>query len=182
MTAGRLYCIQSWNNASAYSGEQIGTRLAASKGLHFDRLGNANTALYSEDESKPAVKEPIKKKSVTDSILLADRHLNRLEDMSSKLEEEYLSGVIDTEMYAYARKTLDVRLEKAWRRVEKEKFSLFPSLTEEECSSTLNTSKQNVVLHRVFDGVSHDNCIMATMVAVHSFLIKLKRIYGVIKS
>src|SRR5690348_7340244 len=95
MTAGRLYCIQSWNNASASSGEQIGTRLAASKGLHFDRLGNANTALYSEEETKPNVK----KKSITDSILLADRHLNRLEDMSAKLEEEYLSKAIDTEMY-----------------------------------------------------------------------------------
>lgn len=178
MTAGRLYCIQSWNNASSYSGEQIGTRLAASKALHFDRIGNANTALYADEDKLPVVK----KKSVTDSILLADRHLNRLEDMSSKLEEEYLCGFIDTEMYVYARKTLDVHLEKAWKRVEKEKFSLFPVLTEEECSSTLKTSSKKVEIHRIFKGVSHDNMFLGILVAVSDLVVKFKRICEVIRN
>lgn len=52
MTAGRLYCIQSWNNASETSGEQIGSRLSQSRGLHFDRMGNANVALYAEENTE----------------------------------------------------------------------------------------------------------------------------------
>jgi len=148
--------------------------------------GKANVKGFS-DEAIERNKAKAKSKSVTDSILLAERNMNRLEDMSSQLEQEYMSKAIDTETYVYARKTLDARLEKAWLRIEKERVKLGLNnfsdvLTEEHCSSTLNTSKQNVVLHRVFDGVSHENSVLHVLMLVHSFYTKLKRIYRVIKN
>jgi len=142
--------------------------------------GRANVKAFS-DEAIERNKAKVKPMSVTNSILLADRHLNRLEDMSAKLEEEYLSGEISSEIYAYARKTLDMRLEKAWRRVEKEKFSLFESLTEEKPSAILKTSKESRVVSGVLKGVSHDNCVVATMVAVSNLITKCVSIYRVIK-
>lgn len=110
---GRSYLIQSWNDASSYSGEQIGNRLKASTDLYLAN-GKANIGLF---EEKPVAK---KKKSVADSIDLAERHFQRMEVMSKQLDDEYFAGEIDQERYELLRYKMDIRLLAAWKRLEKE--------------------------------------------------------------
>lgn len=119
---GRSYLIQSWNDASSYSGEQIGQRLKESTDL-FLANGKANIGLF---EEKP--KEKAKTKSVLGSILLADRNYERLCSLSEQLDTELDQGQIDLESWAAARRNIDKRLEKAWERVCKER----PELLEPE--------------------------------------------------
>lgn len=96
MTAGRLYCIQSWNNASETSGEQIGNRLAQSRGLHFDRNGNANTALYAEETvEKKTTKVPLKNR-----ILPQAARVEKLTAQMVELVQEYKQGLHTKEDYS----------------------------------------------------------------------------------
>jgi hypothetical protein len=112
---GRSYLIQSWNDAASYSGEQIGQRLKESTDLYLAN-GKANIGLF---EEKP--KASAKKKSVLDSILLADRNYTRLCGLSEQLDTELDQGLIDLESWAAARRNIDNRLEKAWARVQRER-------------------------------------------------------------
>lgn len=79
--------------------------------------GRANIAAFAEPEQKKEVK---KKKSVADSIDLAEKHFQRMEKLSEELDDEYYAGEIDEERYELLRYKMDERLIKAFRRVEKE--------------------------------------------------------------
>lgn len=81
--------------------------------------GRANVSAFAESVAKP--KAPAKKKSVLDSILLADRNYSRLCGLSEKLDQELDDGSIDLESWAAARRNIDNRLEKAWARVQRER-------------------------------------------------------------
>ena len=147
---GRSYLIQAWNDASSYSGEMIGQRLKQSTDLYLAN-GKANIGLF---EERPVVK---KKKSVADSIDLAQRHFDRLEQMSIDLDNEYFDGEIDQTRYELLRYKLDKRLLAAWSRLEKEnapiwqkedeKFlenSLTFSLDEVECKTSLGNQLKSL--------------------------------------
>ena len=109
MTAGRLYCIQSWNNASETSGEQIGNRLAQSRGLHFNRDGSANVDLYSEDDdTKRKTSIPL-----SDRILPRKKRLNTLRDQLIELETEYKTTQMSIEEYSTLRDILMVKINRA---------------------------------------------------------------------
>ncbi len=109
---GRSYLIQSWNDAASYSGEQIGQRLKESTDLYLAN-GKANIGLF---EEKPKTKP---KKSAFQAVTLADSHYERLANLSEELDKELESGKLSFDDWSYARKTLDVRLEKAWSRLSK---------------------------------------------------------------
>lgn len=108
MTAGRLYCIQSWNNASETSGEQIGNRLAQSRALHFNRDGSANTLLYSEENNE---KKPTKVPLV-DRILPQQRRVRVLTEQLYELEAERKNG-LDIQTYSQLRDVLIVKRDRA---------------------------------------------------------------------
>lgn len=109
MTAGRLYCIQSWNNASETSGEQIGNRLAQSRGLHFNRDGSANVDLYSEgDDTKRKTSIPL-----SDRILPQKKRLNTLRDQLIELETEYKTKEMSIEEYSTLRDILMVKINRS---------------------------------------------------------------------
>lgn len=91
--------------------------------------GRPNIAAFAEPEQKPKDK---KKKSVADSIDLAERHYQKMQEMSISLDEEYLSGEIDDERYELLRYKMDERLAKAWRRLEKENFPIWQKLEEKQ--------------------------------------------------
>lgn len=82
---------------------------------HF--IGNcANISAYASDpEQKP--KRPVKKKSAFEQVNLADRHYQRLENLSIQLDEELEAGEISMEDWVYARKQLDKRLDAGWLRL-----------------------------------------------------------------
>lgn len=115
----RMYVLNSWVGAAeydegdTYSGEQIGHRNQRSVEVRMSRDGDGWKA-------STATKKPKKQPSLRDSILLADRHLNRLEGLSERLENEYLLGEVGTNDYLLMRRSLDKRLQKAWLRVERE--------------------------------------------------------------
>lgn len=141
MDAGRLYCIQSWNDASRQSGEQIGNRLAQSQALHMTRDGKANTALYAEEAPKPKAK---KKRSIVERVSLADSHYNRLEALSLELNKELESGNVSFEDYAYLRRVMNERLEKAWRRLAKARGFVDGELEGPSEAESHNSFTQNV--------------------------------------
>jgi hypothetical protein len=125
MTAGRLYCIQSWNNASETSGEQIGNRLAQSRGLHFNRDGSANTFLYSEEnnEKKPT-KVPLRQR-----ILPQSARVEKLRSEALELEVAFKAGEFTPEEYTLLR---DVQFKKLRRAEELLKKAITPVKTEDE--------------------------------------------------
>ncbi len=125
MTAGRLYCIQSWNNASETSGEQIGNRLAQSRGLHFDRLGNANVALYAEENNE---KKPTKV-SLKQRILPQASRVDKLRSEAIELEAAFKAGEFTPEEYTLLR---DVQFKKLHRAEELLKKAITPVQKEEE--------------------------------------------------
>jgi len=108
---GRSYLIQSWNDASSYSGEQIGNRLKESTDL-FLANGKANIGLF---EEKP--KAPAKKKTAFQSISLADSNYERLCGLSDALDTQLDNGELSFEDWTYARRQIDERLAKAWSRL-----------------------------------------------------------------
>lgn len=140
MDAGRLYCIQSWNDASRQSGEQIGNRLTQSQALHMTRDGKANVALYADEAPKSKAK---KKRSIVERVSLADSHYNRLEALSLELDKELELGNVSFEDYAYLRQTMDARLEKAWTRLAKARG--FDEQEDEAVSH--NSFSENIDLH-----------------------------------
>lgn len=82
---------------------------------HFNANGSANINAYKDPESKP--KRQLKKKSAFQQADLAGNHLDRLEQMSIELDREYERGEINAQQWTMARKQLDKRLERAWKRV-----------------------------------------------------------------
>ena len=107
----RTHVIQMWSDAAEYSGEMIQRRSSESRSIYL-KNGQANTALFADDESKAKPKS-----SIMDKIDLANRHLNRLELMSAQLEHDFDSGSITLEQYSRGRRIMDERLKKAWDRV-----------------------------------------------------------------
>lgn len=173
MDAGRLYCIQSWNDASRQSGEQIGNRLAQSQALHMTRDGKANVALYADEVPKPKAR---KKRSIVERVSLADSHYNRLEALSLELDKELENGNVSFEDYAYLRQTMDARLEKAWQRLSKARGFIdeeseainLSSFNENVDLGSKNYGKQSVLksvsvdyssveMPAVFDSIKDDN-------------------------
>jgi len=112
----RTHVIQMWTDAAEYSGEMIGRRSSESRSIYL-KNGQANTALFADDETKAKAKP---KSSIMDKIDLANRHLNRLELMSAELEHDFDNGCITLEEYSRGRRIMDERLKKAWDRVAKQ--------------------------------------------------------------
>lgn len=98
MTAGRLYVVQSWNNASAYSGEQIGTRLAKSKELHLNRDGTANIALY--DERWQQEKANKRQRTPQQILLPHSLSLDKLDKLEAQIDSQFDGGEIDASQYS----------------------------------------------------------------------------------
>ncbi len=136
---GRSYLIQQWNDASSYSGEMIGQRLKQSTDLYLAN-GKANIGLF---EEKPVVK---KKKSVADSIDMAQKHFDKLEQMSIDLDNEYFDGEIDQTHYDLLRYKLDKRLVAAWDRLEKENAPIWQKEDREFKEKSLTFSLDDVKL------------------------------------
>ena len=123
----RYFMIQSWvgshENEPDYNGQQCGERnVRSSEAVPlYDQYGNANIKAFSDEaleaRKKPAVKP---KKSVADSIDLAEKHLARMEKLSEELDNEYAEGLIDPDRYEILRYKMDERLIRAFRRLEKE--------------------------------------------------------------
>jgi len=165
MTAGRLYCIQSWNNASETSGEQIGNRLAQSRGLHFNRDGSANVALYAEDQdNKRKTSIPL-----SDRILPQKKRLSTLRDQLIELETEYKTTDMSTEEYSTLRDILMVKINRA-EVLYKKAVNVRPAQPQEsieqdelpiECAYEINDSHSanSVCGIEIIDDLSDENCL-----------------------
>ena len=152
----RTHVIQMWTDAAEYSGEMIGNRLSQSQALHMTRDGKANTALYADQEVKPKAK---KKRNIVERVSLADSHYNRIEALSLELDKEMESGNVSFEDYAYLRRVMDGRLEKAWQRLAKARGFVDEELEGESHNSfkeNVDLDSKNPSKQSVFKGVSID--------------------------
>ena len=144
----RHYVLGSWANADEfdYSGEQLmGSRHGKSVCMdHMLPSGMANLRRYGDPvEQKPAAKP---KKSVADSIDLAQKHFDRIEKLSEELDEEYFDGEIDQARYDLLRYKLDERLIRAWRRLERENGPIWQKEDREFEENNLTFSLDDVKL------------------------------------
>ena len=144
----RHYVLGSWANADEfdYSGEQLmGSRHGKSVCMdHMLPNGMANLRRYGDPvEQKPAAKP---KKSVADSIDLAQKHFDRIEKLSEELDNEYFDGEIDQARYNLLRYKLDERLIRAWRRLEKENSHIWQKEDREFEENNLAFSLDDVKL------------------------------------
>ena len=91
----RMYVVNEWTNAAAYSGEMIGDRFKKSEGLHFNRDGSANTDLYADEpkQKKPSV-------SIQHRILPQAARVNKLTEQLKELVKEYKAGNIEIDEYS----------------------------------------------------------------------------------
>lgn len=159
--SSRYYAIQTWvgYHEGEYNGQQVGGRHSPSVEVGLK-----------------APKKPKKEVSLRDSILLANRHLDRLEKLSERLESEYLDGDVSHADYIVMRKNLDKRLERAWKRVEKENFyeDEEESLTEHPAQAI--NIKRNTDSLGILDSISDDNCFKQAYMLFKSIRVKLGKI------
>src|SRR5690606_26150662 len=99
--------------------------------------GKANTKAFADEAPKPKTK---KKRSIVERVSLADSHYNRLEALSLELDKEMESGNVSFEDYAYLRRVMGERLEKAWQRLAKARGFV----DEESEAVNLNSFNENV--------------------------------------
>lgn len=173
---GRSYLIQSWNDASSYSGEQIGNRLKASTDLYLAN-GKANIGLF---EEKPVAK---KKKSVADSIDLAEKHFQRMERMSQELDDEYYAGEIDKERYELLRYKLDERLIKAWRKLEKENKPFWEAEDRKlgndfECVNRATSHSKGMTMLNVENAYSSGKSLLKQHIAIYYSIIPESSVFS----
>lgn len=108
---GRSYLIQSWNDASSYSGEQIGQRLKESTEL-FLKNGQANTALFAEPEAPKKTKKPI---PIAHQITPQQRSLDKLDQQELSLHKAYKNEEVSLEEYEELLYALDQKRERAFK-------------------------------------------------------------------
>ena len=117
----RHYVLGSWANADEfdYSGEQLmGHRQGKSVCMdHMLPSGMANLKRYG-DPVTPPTKTPAKPKlTAFDKICTTDRTYSRLCALSEELDNQLENGELDLTDWSFARKQLDVKLDKAWKAV-----------------------------------------------------------------
>lgn len=161
----RMYIQPSWvgacENHPEWSGEHPDYRKCSSQEL------KANSK---------APKKPKKEVSLRDSILIANRHLDRLEKLSERLESEYLDGDVSHADYILMRKNLDKRLERAWKRVEKENFYEDEEESFTEHPEQAINIKRNTEFQGILDSISDDNCFKQAYILLKSIRVKLGKI------
>lgn len=183
----RHYVLGCWANADEYdySGEQLmGHRKGKSICMdHMLPSGMANLSRYGDPVEQPKSK----KKSVADSIDLAERHYQRMEKMSEQLDEEYFAGELEEERYQLLRYKMDERLTKAWKRLEKDNSPIWNKLDEsyeiesfyhQEHYNTNIQSKKTLTegdhfINLVFNGLPDDNVFKAGFL----FIQKMMRVF-----
>lgn len=106
----RMYIVNHWNDAAAYSGEQIGDRLKDSTALHFNRDGSANVNLYSEETALAKKKSSV---SITDRILPQKRRVDSLTAQMVELESEYKTGKMSIQDYSLYRDIVSAKRDRA---------------------------------------------------------------------
>lgn len=121
----RMFISQSWVGAAeydegdTYNGQQVGNRNQKSIGVHVTRSGDqwyANTKAYADD--KPS-KKPVQKRSAFSQACLSDNNLERLQRISESLDDDLESGVLSVEDWNYAKKNLQPRIDRAWKKIAK---------------------------------------------------------------
>ena len=152
----RVYIQSSWVGAAEdWSGDSPDNRKCSSRELYLPN-GKANTKAFADEAPKPKAK---KKRSIVERVSLADSHYNRLEALSLELDKELESGNVSFEDYAYLRRVMNERLEKAWNRLAKAR-GFIEDTDEAESHNSFNENvdlgSKNPSKQSVFSSVSID--------------------------
>ena len=211
----RTHIVQSWVGAceydegDTYNGQQIGNRNQKSIGVLIERSGDqwkagnvdqqiptfingrANVAAFAEPVTK--LKTPAKPKlTAFDKICTADRTYSRLCALSEELDNQLENGELDLTDWSFARKQLDVKLDKAWKAVcrlrnwnesgESLDSSLDSSLSfslediqEARDIGEKQRVKRELTGNEVFDSLSQNNVFLG-------LFIKVKKIMKIMKA
>lgn len=109
----RTHVIQMWTDAAEYSGEMIGRRSSESRSIYL-KNGQANTALFADDEPKVRVK-----RSIRHRIVPQQTRLDNIEKMQQELEEEYAEGAMSAREYAELSLVLEKKASRAYELLAK---------------------------------------------------------------
>ena len=193
----RHYVLGSWANADEfdYSGEQLmGSR--QSKSVCMDHMlpsGMANLKRYG-DPVTPVSKTPAKPKlTAFDKVCTADRTYSRLCALSEELDNQLENGELDLTDWSFARKQLDVKLDKSWKAVcrlrnwnesgENLDSSLDSGLTfsleDIQSQQIVEKNKRKTHVHTgwvVVDGLSEENVFKSLFCRVKQVILFIERI------
>ena len=128
----RMYIVNHWNDAAAYSGEQIGDRLKDSSALHFNRDGSANVNLYSEETALAKKKTSV---PLVDRILPQAKRVRVLTEQLYELEAERKAGM-DIHTYSQLRDVLICKRNRAEVLYRKAISVKAPSYDDEDTAQT----------------------------------------------
>lgn len=165
---GRSYLIQSWNDASSYSGEMIGNRQKESTELYLEN-GKANIAAFREDAAK-TTKKPI---PLRYKICPQQRTLDKLEATKQELNDEYAAHKLTASEYVELSNVLDRKIERAyellakamqWKDVEDEE-QLYCSLETQPLRISMVDQQLIENDNSVFMQLSVDNSIRRAYIA-----------------
>ena len=109
----RTHVIQMWTDAAEYSGEMIQRRSSESRSIYL-KNGQANTALFADDEPKAKPKRSVRYK-----IIPQQTRLDNIEKMQQELEEEYAEGAMSAREYAELSLVLMKKQERAYQLLAK---------------------------------------------------------------
>lgn len=138
----RMYIVNHWNDAAAYSGEQIGDRLKDSSALHFNRDGSANVNLYSEETALAKKKTSV---PLADRILPQAKRVRVLTEQLYELEAERKAGM-DIHTYSKLRDILIVKRDRA-QELLKKAANVRPNRTETQEVSVKTAYSNRDVQH-----------------------------------
>lgn len=109
----RTHVIQMWTDAAEYSGEMIQRRSSESRSIYL-KNGQANTALFADDEPKAKAKRSVRYK-----IIPQQTRLDNIEKMQQELEEEYTEGAMSAREYAELSLVLTKKHDRAYQLLAK---------------------------------------------------------------
>lgn len=161
----RQYVIGSWNNADEYdySGEQLGSRNAPSKRVHFNPDGTACVGSYSDDETKAKVKL---KRSIRHKIVPQQTRLDNIEQMMRDLDAEYAEGGMSAREYAELLLVLQKKHERAYQLLAKamgwrDEPSQHEAIQDTSNTEFLSTQRSSIgVIAETFNALSVDNVFL----------------------
>ena len=193
----RHFVLGTWANADEYdySGEQLmGHRQGKSVCMdHMLPSGMANLKRYG-DPVTPVTKTPAKPKlTAFDKICTTDRTYSRLCALSEELDNQLENGELDLTDWSFARKQLDVKLDKAWKSVCRLRnwnesgesldnsldsglsFSL-EDIQEARDIGEKQRVKRELTGNEVFDSLSETNVFLGLFIKVKKIMMFLQKV------
>lgn len=145
--------------------------------------GKANVNAFRDTPSKPPTK-PKAKRSAFQLACLSDNNYERLQRISESLDDDLESGVLSVDDWQYAKKNLQPRLDRAWKKIAQNRGWDEDEQEIEESYQPIQTNTEHSWVKRFTKDIEPSNLIFNELREDNVFRIAylvIKRIRGFFK-